>query len=153
MISRMPRRAQKLICSKLRLAATRAVLVLAAVAVLLSVVRGGTRFFYCPITHMAFDAPPCSSPRDEADDSDAPAVRTADCCQEKWRAAAPAATIPEVEETSVAAARLVAVVGHPRFDIAMASAKVPFGLAHAVRAGPPPPSAGKRRAQLMIFHI
>lgn len=148
----MSGRVRKLIPG-LRRAASRAILVLAAMAVLLAVVRGGTRFFYCPTTHLAFDAPPCSSPRDETDESDAPAVRTADCCQEKWRAAAPTASIPDIEDTSVAAARLVAVLGHPPLGITMASANVPFRLSQAVRAGPPRASAGKRRAQLMVFHI
>jgi hypothetical protein len=148
--------------ASLRFAASRAVLLLAAVTVLLAVVRGGTRFFYCPMTHLASDASLCAStastastpsPDDETDDADAPAVRTSDCCQEKWRAAAPTASVPGGNGPIVAPAGLVALLSPPQLDIATSSAKVPFGLAQAVRAGPPPPSAGERRARLMVFHI
>jgi hypothetical protein len=148
----MPSGVRKLIRAKLRHVATRAVLVLAAVTVLLAVVRGGTRFFYCPMTHLVFDAPPCSSPADEADDS-APAVRTPDCCEEKWRPAAPTGSVPQVHETTIAPPPLVAILGHAELAITEASTKLPFSLSQAARAGPSPPPAGKRRAQLMIFHI
>jgi len=155
----MPAAGPELMQSSLRRAATGALAMLVAVAVLLAVVRGGTRFFYCPMTHLAFDESPCASPRDEADeadeagDSDEPAVRTPDCCEERWRAAAPTASVPKFEAPSVASAALVAVLPPPALDIASSHAKLPFGLARAVRAGPPPPSASERRAMLMVFHI
>jgi len=138
----------------------RFVLLLTAVAVLLAVVRGGTRFFYCPMTHLAFDESPCAS-RADADDADAadigepsaPALRIADCCQERWRAAAPTASVPNVETPTVAAAGLVAVLPPPAIDASSSRANVPFTLPRDVRAGPPPKAAGERRARLMVFHI
>ena len=148
-------RGRQLIRAYARLAASRAVLVLAAFVILLGVVRGGTRFFYCPITHLAFDAPPCSQGLDETstdDDGDAPAVRTADCCQEKWRAAAPTASTPEVPRTSIARAAVAALLPAPPRGMELVSARMPFEIAHGVRAGPTPPSARERRAELMVFH-
>jgi len=141
------------------------VLVFTAVALLLAVVRGGTRFFYCPMTHLAFDESPCGS-NAEADaiamadadaitgaDVDAPALRISDCCQERWRATAPTASVPKAETPSVAAAGLVAVLAPPAIDASSIRATVPFVLPRDVRAGPPPPSAQERRARLMVFHI
>lgn len=80
-------------------------------------------------------------------------MRAADCCEEKWRPAAPTATTPNAARASVEDAALVAITPPPRFEIGAASAKLPFALPLAVRAGPPPAPAGERRARLMVFHI
>ena len=138
--------------------AVRFVLLLTALAVLLAVVRGGTRFFYCPMTHLAFDESPCASHADAADatevaDPEAPTVRISDCCQERWRAAAPTASVPNVGAPTVAAAGLVAVLPPPAIDASSSRTNVPFTLPLDVRAGPPPQAAGERRARLMVFHI
>ncbi len=143
------------------------VLLLTAVAMLLAVVRGGTRFFYCPMTHLAFDESPCGSNADaDADaiadpiafaapnaDVGAPALRISDCCQERWRATVPTASVPKAETPSVAAAGLVAVLAPLAVDASSLRANVPFALPREVRAGPPPPTAQERRARLMVFHI
>jgi hypothetical protein len=145
-------------CSVSRFA-VRFVLVLTAVAVLLAVVRGGTRFFYCTMTHLAFDESPCATNADAIADADAnenadaPAVRISDCCQERWRATAPTASEPKLETPSVAAAGLLAVLPPPAVDASSIRASVPFALPRDVRAGPPPPTAQERRARLMVFHI
>jgi hypothetical protein len=70
----------------------------------------------------------------------------------KWRPAAPTASTPQTERPSIRSAGLGALPFVPPLDITVASAKIPFGVTHAVRAGPPPPSAVERRAQLMVFH-
>jgi hypothetical protein len=148
-------------CSRVvRRTAARVLLVLTAVTLLLAVFRGGTRFFYCPMTHLAFESSPCASPpspdgRTEAEEAtdQAPAVRIADCCLEKWRAAAPTAAEAKLGGTGIAPAPLVAIVPPPRLDLSLAAAKLPFDLAREVRAGPPPPSQRQRRAQSMVFHL
>ncbi len=132
--------------------ASRAVLLFAAVTMLFAVARGGTRFFYCPMTQQSFDASPCSAAHDEADDSDRATVRNADCCEQKWRAMAPPSSEPNVVQPSIARAALTALLPARLLDVSIASSKPPFGLAPFVRAGPPPPTAGERRAQLMVFH-
>lgn len=142
----------------LRLVASRAIVVVVAIAMVLGVVRARTRFFYCPVAQLTFEAPPCSASRDGAepggaDDEQTPAVRGADCCVEKWRAAAPPASTPNVEEATVARAQLVAVLPTAPVDVGPSPAKLPFAVPHAVRAGPPPPSASERRAELMVFHL
>jgi hypothetical protein len=155
------RRQSRALIESTRRCASRAVLVVAALAILLAMVRGGGRFFYCPTTHLAFDVSPCCADADEnpsvaSDDgegSQAPALRTAGCCLEKWRAAAPTASSTSPASVSVAPAELVSVQAHSSFELAMSSAKAPFGVSRTVRAGPPAPPAGKRRAQLMVFHI
>jgi hypothetical protein len=146
----------------------RAMLLFGAVAMVLSVVRDGTRTrsFYCPIAHHVFDASPCAPDREDAldaeigrpgdrataDGSGSPMVRTADCCVERWHASAAVAPTSTIERPSVARAGVVALLPAPKLELATASAKVPFGIAHAVRAGPPPPGAAERRAQLMVFN-
>src|SRR4051812_25565413 len=119
----MPARVRTLVRSTL----ARAACVLVALAVLLAVVRGGTRFFYCHATHLSFDAPPCASDDavDDADDADGPLVRAADCCQEKWRSAPPTASTPKLEPLSVAPAALAPSMHGPTLDDAVASSGVP----------------------------
>ena len=128
---------------------------LVALAVLLAVVRGGTRFFYCPVTELAFDESPCAAPppEDEAASDGRPAVRAPDCCEERWRATAPTAETPKVHHAIVPSAALVAVVPPPVFDVGAGHASAAYALAQAVRARPPPPSASERRATLMVFHL
>lgn len=155
----MTRAARKLIRvrarARLRDVASRAVLVLAALMLLLTVARAGTRFFYCPMTQLTFDEPPCAMAAgpSSATDADAPAIDISDCCQEKWRAAAPTASTPDVGSPRVARAAVAAVLPSLQVELARAPVRPPFALAEAVRAGPPPPDAGERRARLMVFHI
>lgn len=130
-------------------------LVFAAFVILLGVARGGTRFFYCPMTHLAFEASPCSPGHDDGDadsDLDKPAVRTADCCMEKWRANAPTARVHEVQSGSVAPAPIVSILPDSPHGMQIVSARMPFEIARSVRAGPSPPSASERRAALMVFN-
>jgi hypothetical protein len=145
-------RVRKLLRSTARIAGSRALWLLVGMAVLFAVARGGTRYFYCPITHLADDEPLCTPGHDQAPDSDSPTIQASDCCQVKWRPAAPTASTPENERPSIPSAGLGASPFVPQLDITVASAKIPFGVTHAVRAGPPPQSAVERRAQLMVFH-
>jgi hypothetical protein len=140
-----------------RLMASRAVLVLAALVILVGVVRGGTRFFYCPMAHLAFDTSPCATSDDDStaendtNDTSLPAIRSADCCIEKWRAKTPTASVPEPQGVSVPPATVASLLVLPR-GIEIASAQMPFEIPLRVRAGPPPPRASERRAELMVFH-
>ena len=135
-----------------RFLASRAVLVIAAMTILLGVLRGGTRFFYCPMTHLAFDEPPCTAPHGEADVTDGPRLELPECCEEKWRAVTPRASSPSIAETAIAPASVVALLPAAQLDITRRSLAQPMRFWHAVRAGPPP-LASERRAQLMVFNI
>jgi hypothetical protein len=146
-------RLRRLLRSKARITASRAVMLVAAVAVLVTFVRAGTRFFYCPVTHLTYDALLCSPGHDDTPDTSGPAIQTPDCCQVKWRPAAPNASAERVERPSVGRADLAVSFSLPQLDIARDSARLPFGISRFVRAGPAPPSAVERRAQLMVFHL
>ena len=149
----MSRRGLQLIRSHAR----RVVLLLAAFVILVGVVRGGTRFFYCPMTQLASDTPPCTRGHDDANaaesgDPEGPALQTPDCCDEKWRAAAPIASVPDVHAASVPPRTLVALLPTAPRGMAIVAARMPFGIAQRVRAGPSPPRASERRAELMVFN-
>jgi hypothetical protein len=158
-------RLRRLIRTNARVVASRVVLVVAALTILLGVLRGGSRFFYCPIMHLAFDAPCCDPPRTDASDDardaleaqhpdDSPSVSAPDCCQEKRRGVLPAASIAPPSESLVPPAGLVTLVRAADVAVASTAASAAGGrYQRAVRAGPSPPSASDRRAELMVFHI
>jgi hypothetical protein len=135
----------------------RALLLVMAVAFVFAVYRGGTRYFYCPITHLSFDESPCAPNSDDAlrDEKrdETPTVRGGDCCVQKWRPTAPQAAPTIVDEPDVGRAAVAASLPAPPPGLTTANAKVPFVVAYEVRAGPPPPSAREKRAQLSVFHL
>lgn len=150
MFPRLPRRLR----TRLRFVASRAVLVVAALTILLGVVRGGSRFFYCPVMDLAFDAPCCSPPRGaELADTGAPAAEVPDCCQEKHQRAMPATSVATASHGAIAPAPCVAIVNAAHLAAMNGAANVALGHRPPVRAGPSPPSARERRAELMVFHI
>jgi hypothetical protein len=142
---------RKLLRSQARGLVRRLVLVLAVATFVLAGAQSGRRFFYCPIAHVVSDAPLCSAGDDEASRELGPAIGSADCCQLKWHPAMPTASTPTVEQPSVGCAGLDATLSPPSGYLVAAVAKVPFGVTHAVRAGPPPRSPSERRAQLGVF--
>lgn len=137
-----------------RIFATRTVLVVAALTILLGVVRGGSRFFYCPVMHLAFDAPCCSPERgDELAETGAPAVEAPDCCQERHQRAMPATSVASASHGDVAPAPCVAIMTTAELAASRGAPSAALGHRPPVRAGPSPPSARERRAELMVFHI
>jgi hypothetical protein len=154
MVLRFPRRRHTYATSA-RFLASRAVLVVAALTILLGVLRGGSRFFYCPVMHLAFDAPCCAPDREPTDERDAhgPAVDRADCCQEKHQRAMPATSVPSASHADVPPAGCMSVVRGADLGAGKATPVDALAHNHPVRAGPSPPSARERRAALMVFHI
>jgi hypothetical protein len=135
----------------------RRALILGTIAVLLvALLRGGSRYFYCPAMQLVSATSCCraAGPGGEeearrADEAAAPAaVGAEDCCAARRLGTIAAAPLPDGAET------LTAPWG-PVVPAAAAAARPPgvaaaarFG--HPVRAGPRP--ARERRARLMVFH-
>lgn len=130
------------------------VLVIAAAALIATMVRGGARYFFCPPMQAVMDAPCCGADANHAADGedadDASSVRAPDCCQERRYG-----TLPAFAGASAAApppmSAVVAVL--PATDLSLSVGFVPVRarVAHPVRAGPPR-YASERRAELMVFH-
>lgn len=133
----------------------RALACVAALAVLLAVVRGGSAVFYCAPMQAAMATPCC----DEAElaeehasadaDADADALVASPCCVARRVADMKPAPLPSAPPELAAplshvVARLDAVT--PREPPAQAAAR-----AHGMRARAP--TALERRAELMVFHL
>lgn len=119
-----------------------------ALAMLLGVVRGGARYFYCPMMGQAFDDACCAS-GDHHDDEDraGPSVERPGCCQAKRLGTLPSGAAASTID--VPAVPLMAVL--PPFDVGPTrpGASPLVRYVYPARAGPP--TATERRAILMVW--
>lgn len=114
---------------------------------LLGIVRGGSRYFYCPMMGQSFDDACCASAEHDDDATSGPSVERPDCCQAKRLGKLPSGAA--VSTIDVPAVPVLAVL--PPFDGAVAplARKTFVRFTHPSRAGPP--TATERRAMLMVW--
>ena len=113
------------------------------VALAAALVRGGARYFFCPLMDEVVDADCCPPTRATPDSLQAP-----DCCVVRT-----IGTLPSAQSTAlgpqVAPAPLAAVL--PAAEATrLGIIAVTRGLEHEP-TGPPPPTALRRAARLMVF--
>ena len=131
-----------------RVLAARGGVFVVALAVILGVVRGGARYFYCPMMGQAFDDACCASAEAHDDDDRAgPAFERPACCQAKRLGTLP--TGATVSTIDVPAVPLAAVL--PAFDAGPARRVAAAAVRYVYPARDGPPTATERRAMLMIW--
>lgn len=118
-----------------------------AIGVLAAVVRGGARYFYCPMMQAVMDSPCCGGKDEHHAEHDTEALRPIDCCERHVQPHLPAAAGAPSAPT-VFDAPFVATVP-PIAHIQLSFARTPARLTHEERAGPR--SQAQRRAELMVF--
>ena len=114
--------------------------------VLTGVLRGGTRYFYCPAMEAVMGAACCGGSHASAH-REQPNVQSPDCCEERVHGRLPLAATTHVG-TMVFDAPLLAILP------VVTALPRPFvdprvRVTHHERAGPR--SAAQRRAELMVF--
>jgi len=124
----------------------RARAVLIACILLAGVLRGGAKYFVCPMMDAAFEVPCCGEQR--ADDRLAASVRPPDCCKAKRLGTVPQASLPAALD--VAESPCVAVL--PRLHGLMAADPPRTARRFSLQARAGPPTANERRADLMIWN-
>ncbi|MBS2012498.1 MAG: hypothetical protein JST00_06410 [Deltaproteobacteria bacterium] len=120
-----------------------------AVVLVTAFFAGGARYFYCPVMKVAMTTSCCARERiaGEADAEARDTLVATDCCQARRIAKVAPAPIPLPHDELVAP--LASTVPAVTIALAEPAARLVARLTHPVRAGPP--TAGARRAQLMIW--
>lgn len=123
---------------------------LAAIVLLVGVLRAGASYFYCPMMQATFDAPCCDrGHHDEGDDDGAPGIDHAACCEGKRLGALP--TSERLHESEpVATAPITGVTPAVPAALDGPLARPAARDLYPARAGPQRASA--RRATLMIWN-
>lgn len=134
---------------RVRRVAARVAAGLFAVVVLVGFLRGGARYFYCPMMQAIIEAPCCPGDRhvDHDHEGEAAEVRSRDCCEAHVVAKLPKAAV--VGAPMVLDAPLVGLLP-PQIARFQGSAMLGSShFDHENRAGPP--TAARHRAELMVF--
>jgi hypothetical protein len=120
----------------------------AALVLLVGVLRANARYFYCPLMDLVVARSCCEPSREGAPEG--PAIEVSDCCEEKRIAALPsgdAVPAPNAVPDAPLATVLPASSAPPSAPLVLA----PRATLDARYRGPPPPGAA--RARFMVFLI
>jgi hypothetical protein len=124
--------------------------VLLAVALVTGFVRGGTRYFFCPLMQAISDAPCCDARASDGHDRDR--VDADDCCEVHRLASVPDGSVVAAAG-GVLDAPLVLVLSPP--GATPAAERALRAWRGEPRTGPPryPADASERRARLLVLTI
>ena len=127
------------------------------IVVLVGLLRGGARYFYCPMMHAVIDAPCCPGDGqagleslDQRHDGETAELRARDCCEEHVLAKLPKAAAGAAPLSLHAPLLALVPPEGPRLNrLHLRSMVWASHFEHDNRAGPP--SAARHRAELMVF--
>lgn len=118
-----------------------------AMAMLVGLLRGGARYFYCPMMRAVIDAPCCADRHAGADFDETLELRSRGCCEEhvvgKLPSGAVAAARVPCDAPLLAVLPPVTALSHPLSTLDTSR------FEHQNRAGPA--STARHRAALMVF--
>ena len=122
---------------------------LVALVVLLGVLRGGARYFYCPMMDAVIDAPCCGADGHAGvgADRDALELRSLGCCEEHVIGKLPSAAL--FAPAAPLETPLLALVPPPTTLLAGSARGAGARFDHDNRAGPA--STRRHRAECMVF--
>ncbi|HSO39596.1 MAG TPA: hypothetical protein VLT33_44020 [Labilithrix sp.] len=121
-----------------------------ALVMLVGVVRGGSRYVYCPSMQTVLDAPCCAGDRHAAHGEDEIVIelRSGDCCEQHVLGKLPAVAGGAVATPLASAAPLLATLPAPPFATTALLVAVRARVEGDCRAGPV--ASARHRAELMV---
>ena len=128
--------------------ARRVLAVAVSVVLLLALLRGGSRYFYCPAMKAVTAASCCAKARAARTPIEEQAIGAPDCCSARHLSTIAPAPVPPAADTVTPPARAAILSVATALPDPGVGPQVRF--AHPVRAGPPGPRA--RQSRLMVSH-
>jgi hypothetical protein len=132
----------------LRRAVVRVAALAMYVVLLVTCLRGGSGYFYCPMMD-SVSATSCCAGSEQAAEEDTPSIDQPDCCESRRLGTAKPTPVPSSVDVLDAPMTLV-LHASDRFIAQAIPAATRTRFTHPVRAGPK--GALERRAQLMVWN-